>query len=144
MKIGKTAAWVIGIIVVLAVIGAMSDDTTSNTERVTTGETTTAEAESETSSPAVEPAKEKITISNSVYKPSQYLNKVVGEATNNDSIKHTMTLKATFYDADGKILGTGVGALNEVAPGETKTFELMVTDDVAGYTEMKVQVDSLF
>lgn len=69
---------------------------------------------------------------------------VVGEATNNDSTKHTMTLKATFYDASGKILGTASGALNDLEAGQTKTFELLTTDTVTGYKDMKVQVDSLF
>lgn len=137
MKIGKTAGWVIGIIVVIGVIGALGDSPTSNSERVSNNGSTSAE------STAAASAKEKITISNSAYKSDQYFNKVVGEVTNNDSIEHSMTLKATFYDADGKILGTGVGAVNDLASGDTKTFELLVTDDVAGYKDMKVQVDTL-
>lgn len=140
MKIGKIAGWTVGIIVLLGVISALGSGKDSNTLNVTnTGESTMATNEAaNTSAPA-----EKITIKNSVYKPDQYMSKVVGEATNNDSVKHSMTLKATFYDADGKILGTGVGALNDVASGDTKTFELLVTDDVTGYKDMKVQVDTL-
>lgn len=71
------------------------------------------------------------------------LKQVVGEVTNNDSGQHSATLKATFYDANGKILGTASGAVNDVAPGETKTFTLITSDNVTGYKDMKVQVDTL-
>jgi len=67
----------------------------------------------------------------------------VGEVTDNDSVKHSATLKATFYAEDGSILGTASGAMNEVAPGETKTFTLIGNDEIAGYKEMKVQIDTL-
>lgn len=71
------------------------------------------------------------------------MNQVDGEITNNDSGKHSATLKATFYATDGKIMGTATGAVNDVAPGETKTFSLMTTDSISGYATMKVQVDTL-
>lgn len=69
--------------------------------------------------------------------------KVVGEAKNTDDRKHTAVLKATFYDAAGKILGTASGVVSDVEPGDTKTFELGTTDDVSKYATMKVAVDSL-
>ena len=55
-----------------------------------------------------------------------------------------MFLKATFYDASGGILGTANGAVDSLAPGEKKTFELVTADNVAGYKEFKVQVDSVY
>ncbi|EDK72371.1 hypothetical protein TM7_0502, partial [candidate division TM7 genomosp. GTL1] len=89
------------------------------------------------------PAAEKMTIKNSAYQEANGLKQVVGEVTNNDTGKHTATIKATFYDAGGKILGTAVGSVNDVAPSETKTFNLYTNDDVTGYKDMKVQIDTL-
>lgn len=69
---------------------------------------------------------------------------VYGEVKNNDSAKHSLSLKTTFYDAGGKILGTAAGAVNDLAAGDTKTFTLMGIDNVEGYANMKTQVDSSF
>ena len=69
--------------------------------------------------------------------------KVVGEIKNNDSVKHSATIKATSYDASGKIVGTASGAVNDVTTGETKTFELLSTDDVSAHATMKVAADTL-
>lgn len=89
-------------------------------------------------------AKEKLVISNpSVMDKGHGIREVVGEVKNNDSISRIATLKATFYDSNGKILGTAVGAVSDIAPGETKTFNLITIDNINGYKEMKVQVDTL-
>lgn len=69
---------------------------------------------------------------------------VVGEATNNDTESRTISLKATFYDSSGAILGTASGAVDSLAPSKTKTFNLVSTDKISGYAKYKVQVDSIF
>ncbi len=132
-------------IIVLAAIGGASNKP-SNTQTVpskSAGEQVAASSPtSQAQSPT--PQAEKMTITNSSVKPSQYgTTEVVGEIKNNDTAKHSASLKATFYAKDSKIIGTASGAINDVAPGETKTFSLLTTDTVTGYDHMKVQVDTL-
>lgn len=88
--------------------------------------------------------KDNLVISNSTYKDGEYSKEVVGEIKNNNSTKRSATLKATFYDADGKIIGTASGFVSDIAAGETKTFNLYTTDNVAGYEDIKVQIDSAY
>ena len=86
-----------------------------------------------------------IAISNTAYTvKAGGLKEVVGEVTNNDTVARTMFLKATFYDASGGILGTANGAVDGLAPSQKKTFELITSDQVAGYKNFKVQVDSIY
>ncbi len=116
----------------------------SNTDTTTNSNSDKSSGATSDTTPKAEPAKEKMTIKNSTVSDKGYgMTQVDGEITNNDSGKHSATLKATFYDADGKILGTASGAVNDVAPGETKTFSLMTNDSISGYKDMKVQVDTL-
>lgn len=135
--------WLIIVIVLIGLGGAAGNK--SNTENVTNSNSDkTSTSNSSSSSSSTETAKEKMTIKNSTVTDKGYgMNQVDGEITNNDSGKHSATLKATFYAADGKIMGTATGAVNDVAPGETKTFSLMTTDSISGYANMKVQVDTL-
>jgi cytoskeletal protein RodZ len=140
----------LGIFILLAMIGsAMSGNKSSNTDTATNktpapqadeaGKT----ASEQTTAPAATPKLEKMTISNSTAKQTQYGVEVNGEIKNNDTIKHSATLKTTFYDKAGKIMGTAGGAVNDVEPGDTKTFTLMGTDNIAGYDHLKTQVDTL-
>ncbi len=69
---------------------------------------------------------------------------VHGEAYNGSTVKKTMSLTATFYDTDRRILGTARGVVNELAPGQTKTFSLPTWDDVSAYQDFKVQIDAAF
>lgn len=128
----------IGVLIVIGIIASAAGGSKSNTQTVKGSNSDTT---AQTSKPAAET--DKLTIKNSSYSDANGLKQVVGEVTNNDSGKHSATLKATFYDASGKILGTASGAVNDLAPGETKTFTLITADDVTGYANMKVQVDTL-
>jgi hypothetical protein len=123
-----------GIIVIAAIAGGTGQ---SNTQTVPSSNSNT--------SPSAEqkPATEKMTIKNSVYQDKDSMKQVVGEVTNNDTTKHTANIKATFYGNDGKILGTAIGTVMDVAPNETKTFNLYTNDEVTGYKDLKVQVDAL-
>lgn len=137
-KATKITLGVVGGIIVIGAIASAGNK--SNTETVTNSNS------SNTNTTQQQPAEqkpEKVTIKNSTFQEANGLQQVVGEATNNDSSEHSAMLKATFYDASGKILGTAVGAVNDIAPGDTKTFNLLMSDDVSGYKDMKVQVDSL-
>lgn len=136
----KIALIVVGGLVVIGAIAGSGSK--SNTQSVPNSNANSSQATTPTS---VTPAKEKITIKNSSFQDKGYgFYEVVGEVTNNDTATRTMTLKATFYDKAGKIMGTAVGAVNELAAGETKTFNLGTSDKVTGYADFKVQVDSLF
>ncbi len=140
----KWWVWLIIVVVLIGIGGATGNK--SNTETVTNSnsdKTSTSNTTTDTTAKA-ETVTEKMTIKNSVVTDKGYgMNQVDGEITNNDTGKHSATLKATFYAADGKIMGTATGAVNDVAPGETKTFSLMTTDSISGYANMKVQVDTL-
>lgn len=131
---------VIGALIVVGIIASAASGSKSNTQTVPNSNSDTTATQA--NQPAVS-QKEKLTIKNSNYSDANGLKQVVGEVTNNDSGQHSATLKATFYDANGKILGTASGAVNDVAPGETKTFTLITADNVTGYKDMKVQVDTL-
>lgn len=142
----KVILLVLGIIVFLGIIG--SANSSNKSSETVTGP---AAVSSSTSDIAVAPTPSvpvatvpKLSLSNATFKETGYgYYGVDGEATNNDTIEHSASLKATFYDAAGKILGTASGAINDVAPGETKTYSLSGKDAVTGYATMKVQVDTL-
>ena len=76
--------------------------------------------------------------------PSGYGTEVQGEATNNDSVEHSASIKATFYNEGGRIIGTADGMVTQLAPGETKTFTLISTNAIRQYARLKVQVDAVF
>jgi hypothetical protein len=78
----------------------------------------------------------KITVDNYAVVPSGYGTEVQGEATNNDTVEHTASLKATFYDESSKIVGTADGVVNQLAPGETKTFTLMSANAVRHFARV--------
>ena len=63
----------------------------------------------------------KITVDNYDVVPSGYGTEVQGEATNNDSVEHSASIKATFYNESSRIIGTADGMVTQLAPGETKT-----------------------
>ena len=134
LKIGLA---IVGGIIVISAIAAGGNKSNTNTVPNSNSETNNSAPTSQTQQ------KEKLTIKNSTYSDANGLKQVVGEITNNDSGQHSATLKATFYDANGRIRGTASGAVNERAPGETKTFTLITADNVTGYKDMKVQVDTL-
>lgn len=139
----KVLTVILALVVLGSIAGAASGGKSNiDTSKGSNSDTSTGKAADATSNPAPTET-EKMTISNSTYSSDSGLNQVTGEVKNNDSTKHSATLKATFYDAAGKITGTASGAVNDVAPGETKTFTLLSTTDVTGYANMKVQVDTL-
>jgi hypothetical protein len=86
----------------------------------------------------------KVTVDNYAVVPNGHGTEVQGEATNNDTVEHTAFLKATFYDEVGKIVGTADGAVNQLAPGDTKTFTLVSANTIQQYARLKVQVDAVY
>jgi hypothetical protein len=87
---------------------------------------------------------EELTITNTAIKNEGFgLTTVIGEVTNNSTRQYSATLMATFYTKEGKILGTASGAINGVEAGQTKTFQLVSTDDLENAANYKVAVDTL-
>lgn len=68
---------------------------------------------------------------------------VHGEATNTSTRQISAFLKATYYDANRVIIGTASGVVNQLNPNATKTFSLVTLDDVTGYADFSVQVDTV-
>ncbi len=55
----------------------------------------------------------------------------------------TCVLTGTFLQGD-TILGTANGTINDLAPGATKTSELMTDDNVKGYDTLKLEPSACF
>lgn len=85
---------------------------------------------------------EKIEFSNILVNTDLGMTMVYGEVKNNDTKAHSFTVKVTFYDDAGKIIGTASGAVNDLNGGETKLFSAIGTDDISSATSQKVQVDT--
>ena len=134
----KTVLLSIGILAVVYI--ADTDTGKKSNENTASNRSTTQKANRSTP----EPVPEKITLSNATFKDVEgdFYN-VLGEAKNNDTVQHDISLRATFYDASGNILGTAVGTLSDIQPGETKTYSLTGSDNIAGYARLKVQVNNL-
>lgn len=102
---------VIGVVAVLGVIASATSGGKSNTDTVKNSNSNSSQTEK-----SAETKQEALTIKNSVAIDKGYgMTQVDGEVTNNDTAKHSATLKVTFYDANGKILGTASGAVNDLA-----------------------------
>jgi hypothetical protein len=84
---------------------------------------------------------DEITIRNASVIGTAHGKELHAEATNNDAVQHSATVKATFYGADGGIVGTADGIVNQLRPGGTKTISL---DGIPDYARFKVEVDTLF
>lgn len=87
---------------------------------------------------------EQITLTNiTVQEGSRGRHKISGEAVNNCDTELSAILGATFYDANGAVLGTASGSVNRLAACQTRLFWLRVSRDVSGYASMKVRVDCI-
>lgn len=84
---------------------------------------------------------DKITIGNISLIAGPMGRELHAEATNNDSVEHSATIKATFYGAEGGIVGTSDGIVNQLGAGRTKTFSMHAVPD---HTRAKVEVDTIF
>ena len=132
-----------GLFILIVIIGVASSmgNKNSNTDKVSNP---ASNSDGTSTQPSTSSAKEKITLTNATAKQSYGYWSVVGEAKNNDTIIHSFSLKATFYDTNAKIVGTAVGVINEIEPGDTKTYDLSSTDKFSTYKDLKVQIDTMF
>jgi hypothetical protein len=90
--------------------------------------------------PIASDSSDEITISNASVIAAAHGKELHAEATNNDAVQHSATVKATFYGAGGGIVGTADGLVNQLRPGGTKTFSMHGIPDHARF---KVEVDAL-
>lgn len=160
--------WVLIILIVLALASLGGKDKTQNQtqepapqEEVTTPQDTTPqETQDESEEPAEKDKKEEetptdtadntvdekqegIEFSNVLINTDMGMTMVYGDVKNNDTKAHTFTVKVTFYDNAGKIVGTASGAVNDLNGGETKLFAAIGTDDISSAESHKVQVDTM-
>lgn len=67
------------------------------------------------------------------------------EVRNNDSKDYkSIIFKATYYDSAGTRLGTATGIVNDLKKGDTRTVNMITTDNLSGFTKIKFQVDTAF
>lgn len=64
------------------------------------------------------------------------------EVTNGDSTKHSFTVEAVFLQG-GTLVGDAEGAVNDLAPGQTKTASLLATGSVPKHDQTLVEIDTL-
>lgn len=143
----------IGLIVAFGIIGAAINGGKNSNEGVainntipkaaiTTTAPTTAPVPTDPPATPEPDVKDIIKFSNVVIKGNDYGMTINGEATNNDSKKHSFTFTVTFYDANKKLVGTAEGALNDIGVGKTKTFSAM-SEKYPTAKSYKVEVDTM-
>lgn len=134
---------IIGVIVVIGIIiGISTGGKDGNTANNSSAKVSDNKNETNTTNVAKD-TKSKIEFTNVVLQSQMGLTTVNGEAVNNDSNAHSFTLKVSFYDKDKKLLGSAVGAVNDLNGGETKIFSAMATEDYSKSASYKVQVDTM-
>lgn len=86
---------------------------------------------------------EVITFSNLVVKETGGMVTVDGEATNKDDRTHSFTVAVGLYDENDKLLDVATGAVNDLAPDETKTFTAIATGSASNAKKLKAFVDTI-
>jgi len=67
-----------------------------------------------------------------------------GRVVNNSASSKTVTVTTTYFDERDEILGTATGMVNAIAPGQTKTIELISFDNLERYHSQSVQIDNVY
>lgn len=83
---------------------------------------------------------EELLISNTSVSTTSRGRELFGEVTNNDSIQHSAIITAAFYGTAGGIVGTANTVVNQLRPGQTKTFSM---NRVPDYENFKVEISTL-
>lgn len=93
--------------------------------------------EAEASKPAIEVVSHNL-------KTDEFSTTVFAVVKNNsDKTASYLDISSYFYDAEGVVLGSGMGNATEIAPGATKTIEIMCVDDVSKATQYKVELGNV-
>jgi hypothetical protein len=83
---------------------------------------------------------DKITIDNISVNAGPMGRELHAEATNNDTVEHSASIKATFYGIEGGIVGTSDSVVSQLGAGRTKTFSMHAVPD---HARAKVEVDTI-
>jgi hypothetical protein len=83
---------------------------------------------------------DEITISNVTVTTTRRGKELFGEVTNNDDAEHSAIIKATFYNAQGEIIGTESGVVNQLRPGATKTINIQ---PIPSHNHYRIEIDTL-
>ncbi|MET3726835.1 hypothetical protein ABID52_000416 [Fictibacillus halophilus] len=89
-------------------------------------------------SPTNTNAESKISFDKIVYQNDYGLTTVSGETTNHDNKSHSYSFIVTFYNQNRNIVGTANGVVNNIEPGQTKTFEAISQDNMENVTNYRV------
>ena len=65
-----------------------------------------------------------MTLRNTSALQTRFRTEVHGEVANGTAAVRTLSLKATFYDDSGQIIGAATGIVEDVEPGVMNTFTL--------------------
>lgn len=86
-----------------------------------------------------------IALSNVSVNPARYGGgyEIIGEATNKGPQEYIVSLMATMYGADGKIIDTAIDNIVQFAPGNTNTFTMNISSNLSNLTSIKVQVTNV-
>jgi uncharacterized membrane protein YvbJ len=136
----KVIGVILGVLVAIAIIASLSDtpstvDTSSQSEQAMS-----------TGMQSSQKRLPKVSVDNLSCKYDQFAVYVYGEVSNNTSSLLTYAdFTATFYDSNGKILGTGIGNLANLPAHESKTVQIMALDiEPSRISNYKVDVGNTF
>jgi len=73
---------------------------------------------------------------------SNGLNSYAATVTNNSQAPKSFTAKATFKKSED-LVGTAVGAVNDILPGQTRAVMLLASSPISDYDSVKVDVDTM-
>lgn len=86
----------------------------------------------------------KIEFFNTDVKIENGITEIVGEVKNKDLVACSFRATITFYNKSDKILGTAKTFVENLKPGESKTFDTNALEDYSGYKNYKIQIDSIY
>ena len=122
--------------------GCVAPNSDTDTDPTAT-KTANSKATATTAEATPDDAAKGIHFDNVIVSSSSGMTNVNGEVKNDDTKAHSFTLKVSFYDADQKLLGTAVGAVNDLNGGETKLFAAIASKDYTEAADYKVEVDTM-
>lgn len=74
----------------------------------------------------------------------EYSTTVIAVIHNNaNKVATYVDLSSYFYDADGKVIATGMGNATNIEPGQSKNVEILCADKVTGATQYKVELGNV-
>ena len=82
-----------------------------------------------------------VSFANVHYVPEGNVHILRGTVTNNGARTYSMDLGGAFLDAAGGVLGMATGPVNNLLPGEARTFTLVTTENVQGVVSYEIAVN---